>query len=121
MGATHAPRRHASHPSPPRKRGSRASGAADALDSRFRAGLSGEPKRVGLEGRVTTIDTPWPGLTRPPTSASTAKLAPGRTWMPGTSPGKGTFLSQRRCEDAETAPSEFPRTGLRFRGGDDRR
>src|SRR5216683_7531425 len=46
----------------------------------------------GAEDTGTTFCSPWPGLSRPPTSWNVALGTAGKTWMAGTSPAKGISL-----------------------------
>src|SRR5260370_42210430 len=51
---------------------------------------------IGENGLNRNTNTPWPGLTRPPTSFSAPGLPNRKTWMTVTSPGKGIFASPIR-------------------------
>src|ERR1700732_1455911 len=45
---------------------------------------------------------PWPGLPRPPTSSAASTTAVAKTWMPGSSPGKGHLGSSQTPPFAST-------------------
>src|SRR5271168_354589 len=58
-----------------------------------RAGMAVRLREIGcLQRSLDNQRSPWPGLTRPSTSSWTLVISAAKTWMPGSSPGKGYLL-----------------------------
>jgi hypothetical protein len=53
-------------------------------------------RKIGcLQRSIHNQRSPWPGLTRPSTSSWALVISAAKTWMPGTSPGKGYLQLHR--------------------------
>jgi hypothetical protein len=52
-------------------------------------------------------ETPWPGLSRPSTAWWLSKVPGFKTWMPGTSPGKGILVRRIGGEMDQPEPGEI--------------
>src|SRR5882762_7550584 len=87
-----------------------------APGSCFRAGLSGESEAVARPRSCATREDPrgrtWSGHPR----LRCGDCGCLKTWMPGTSPGKGLWGAKFGTKPTHGLPSNCPRTALRGRG-----
>jgi hypothetical protein len=111
--------------SPSRKRGSRAAAMArppgtppyrSPHHSRASAGLSGESEAVAKPRSCATREDPRGRTCSGHPRFRLRDRGWLKTWMPGTSPGKGLLEAKFRAKCTHQLPLNFPRTALRASG-----